>query len=262
MKTYGELREIVSDTLNREDLEANMPRWVKLTEAGIFRVLRTRDNEFTATIIATDPDDVSPEPVTPSNPIELPDNYLEMLLITVDGTPLQRISDAAMATMRKYDRSSNTNRPTVFSETERKLIIHPWPDDPGADWNGEQIVLKYYGSESLNELAPHNLPTNPLEEGQQIEATADYTGQSAQNTTRALQRFPDAYLYGVLFHASVYLQAPPDQQGTYNTLFRGALGEIRRESRRSQFSGSTLSVRNRDGEISQHTYTSTWRYGR
>jgi len=49
MQTYGELKTAVADWLDREDLVAQIPDFIRLTEAEIYRDLRCQDNEFKVT---------------------------------------------------------------------------------------------------------------------------------------------------------------------------------------------------------------------
>jgi len=71
---------------------------------------------------------------------------------------------------------------------------------------------------------------------------------SDSNTSNTiLTRHPDAYLYGSLGAAGVYLM---DDQKTalYEQLFTRAITEIKREEAESQFAGSALQMKSDYGE--------------
>ena len=72
---------------------------------------------------------------------------------------------------------------------------------------------------------------------------------SDSNTTNEiLTRHPDAYLYGALASASVYLM--DDQKTTvYEQLFTRAIDEVKREEERSKQAGSALQMKSDYGEL-------------
>ena len=127
-------------------------------------------------------------------------------------------------------------------------------------------VLEYYTPQILNELYSSGGSGKPRAYtiiGGEIKfaPTPDsaYTAEivymegvpdlSDSNTTNIiLTRHPDAYLYGALAAASVYLM---DDQKTqmYESLFTRAIDEIKREEQRGKHAGSGLFMKSDYGEL-------------
>lgn len=127
-------------------------------------------------------------------------------------------------------------------------------------------VLEYYTPAKLDELYASNAQGKPRAYtiiGSEIkfapEPDSAYTAEivymegvpdlSDSNTTNIiLTRHPDAYLYGALAAASVYLM--DDQKTTvYEQLFTRAIDEVKREEERSKQAGSALQMKSDYGEL-------------
>jgi len=127
-------------------------------------------------------------------------------------------------------------------------------------------VLEYYTPAKLDELYASNAQGKPRAYtiiGGEIkfapEPDSSYTAEivyqegvpdlSDSNTTNEiLTRHPDAYLYGSLAAASVYLM--DDQKTTvYEQLFTRAIDEVKREEERSKQAGSALQMKSDYGEL-------------
>ncbi len=127
-------------------------------------------------------------------------------------------------------------------------------------------VLEYYTPAKLDELYPSNAQGKPRAYtiiGGEIkfapEPDSSYVAEivyqegvpdlSDSNTTNEiLTRHPDAYLYGSLAAASVYLM--DDQKTTvYEQLFTRAIDEVKREEERSKQAGSALQMKSDYGEL-------------
>ena len=127
-------------------------------------------------------------------------------------------------------------------------------------------VLEYYTPAKLDELYASNAQGKPRAYtiiGGEIkfapEPDSAYTAEivymegipdlSDSNTTNEiLTRHPDAYLYGALASASVYLM--DDQKTTvYEQLFTRAIDEVKREEERSKQAGSALQMKSGYGEL-------------
>ena len=126
-------------------------------------------------------------------------------------------------------------------------------------------VLEYYTPIKLEELYPDTRGGKPRGYtiiGSEVKfgptPDSDYTCEivysegvdslSDSNTTNTiLARHPDAYLYGALSVASVYLM---DDQKTavYESLFGRAIEEIKREEQRGKHAGSGLFMKSDYGE--------------
>jgi hypothetical protein len=126
-------------------------------------------------------------------------------------------------------------------------------------------VLEYYTPTRVNEIYANNSSGKPkgytIIGGEIKFAPTPDSGYTAEivysegvpslsdsNTTNTiLTRHPDAYLYGALASASVYLM--DDQKTTvYEQLFTRALDEIKREEERGKQAGSGLFMKSSYGE--------------
>jgi hypothetical protein len=231
MKTYGELKVAIADWLNRNDLDAQIPEFVRLAEAKIYRELRSMHNEF---VVSFDVDD------DPFKPITLPDNYQEMRLVTVNDKPLESITPTEY-----YIRVASSDDDTpinamYFTVINRQLYIQPWPDATYSNWGTVVLKLHYYGTEALGDSTNWSTATNPVEDPA-VESTASYNDQSDQNTTRLLQIAPDLLLYGTLVEATIYVQDP--RAGTWKGLYEESLDNLKLAEKRRRYAGSTKSVR-------------------
>jgi hypothetical protein len=127
-------------------------------------------------------------------------------------------------------------------------------------------VLEYYTPTKINELYPN------LESGQPrcytiiggevkfaptpgsaytaeivySEGVQDLSDSNTVNTI--LTRHPDAYLYGTLAAASVYLMDDA-KTSVYEQLFGRAIEEIKREEERGKHAGSALQIKSDYGEL-------------
>lgn len=237
MRTYGELKTAIADWLERSDLEANIPEFVRLAEDDIYTDLRTRDNEFLYTIT---PDLIGPPIVDPTNPIELPSNFREVKLITVNDQPLEHISDQEYFARVRTTNTTEPDDAAYFTIIERQLYLHPWPSSTPSDWGSTSVNILYYGTESLTDMVVWGTPTNPVEDPA-VEGTATYNLQSDTNTTRLFRQFPRVFLSGSLHYAYLYLRE--DQKAAvWGEKFIEGLTRLRREGARSEYSGSTVQV--------------------
>lgn len=126
-------------------------------------------------------------------------------------------------------------------------------------------VLEYYTPVRANEIYSNNASGRPKGYtiiGGEIKFApapdSDYTAEivysegvpdlSDSNTTNIiLTRHPDAYLYGALASASVFLM-DDEKTAVYEQLFTRALEEIKREEQRGKHAGSGLFMKSRYGE--------------
>lgn len=127
-------------------------------------------------------------------------------------------------------------------------------------------VLEYYTPAKLDELYASNSQGKPRAYtiiGGEIKFAPNpdttYTAElvymegipdlsDSNSTNIILTRHPDAYLYGALAAASVYLM--DDQKTTvYEQLFTRAIDEIKREEERGKQAGSALQMKSDYGEL-------------
>ena len=124
-------------------------------------------------------------------------------------------------------------------------------------------VLEYYTPAKLDELYASNAQGKPraytIIGGDKFAPEPDrhtarlftwkaWNLSDSNGTNEILTRHPDAYLYGALAAASVYLM--DDQKTTvYEQLFTRAIDEVKREEERSKQAGSALQMKSDYGEL-------------
>lgn len=111
---YTALLTEISEWLNRNDLDARIPGFIRLCEARLNRLLRTPDMETTAAIVATAEDNA------------LPLDFLAMRSLYIEGTPdrpLNEYSPNAIASAY----NGSTGIPTGFTVFSGILRLVPPP---------------------------------------------------------------------------------------------------------------------------------------
>jgi len=160
--TYAELQDRITRYMHRNDLAGDIPGFIELAESRINDALRSQENEIAATLAMT------------SSPFALPEDYAELSAISVAATggprPLQRLPAEQFARARAD--THRTGGPRFFLVEARALSVAPFLGSVA-----EPTVL-----------------------------TLTYWGQMAKlvndaDTTPALDRFPQLYLYGALIEA-------------------------------------------------------------
>lgn len=241
MKNYGELKAAVANWLNREDLTTEIVTFIGMAENRIFRDPRSKCSDTEYLRAYTSADD-------PFNPITLPENFREALLVTVNNKPLEYISDAELFQRQSTNGDRSTDRPQFFTLINRALHIFPWPESTKTvqEWGDNVINLHYYGAESLESMSGWNTSQNPVT----VPPTEDtYTAVSTTdtNTNRMLQRNPDVYLFATLVEAAVLVKDQTWLQ-YYEGRYQEALTGLQREHRRQAISGSTMQVSSVGGD--------------
>jgi hypothetical protein len=245
MNNYGELRAQVADLLNRSDLTTKIPDFVRLAESRIYRGLRATENEFTATYDNTGWV-IQGHAATPYVPgasagihENLPPNYRQMSLVTWNGTGLENKSLQRLTVLLDDNALS---LPGAFAITGRRIQFASAIGSDPADWLDEdRLVYTYFGTESLNSLPTWQVGTNPVRNPAVEDTTPEDLSHTDANTTRMFQRHPDLYLFGAAYYGAIHLQSDLDI-GKYGALFREVLDEIKMESKRARYSGSTNRV--------------------
>jgi hypothetical protein len=127
--TYAELQTAVADFLNREDLTAVIPTFIRLAEARMDRDLRhwrqeQRSNaDLDAQYSALPPDFLQP---------------IRLQILAGPSGEVAPISTAQMLQLRG-DRADLVGRPTNYAITGGSIELYPTPDDTYAS------SLVYYG---------------------------------------------------------------------------------------------------------------------
>lgn len=115
LSTYAELKSAVADWLERSDLAARIPDFIRLAEAQINRALREREMTRRATAVITDPSSAAP-----------PD-LLEVRTLTLSlGADTWRLTP--MPPEALCDEPANqTGRPRFWSLVGDEFRYHPAP---------------------------------------------------------------------------------------------------------------------------------------
>lgn len=117
---YDELKGAIADFLNRDDLTAVIPTFIRLCEARIDRDLRHwKQTKRTTVSLTTQYNDV------------LPADFLQAVRLQItDGatSELAPASNAAMLDMRA-ERNDRVGRPEYYALTAEELEVFPTPDD-------------------------------------------------------------------------------------------------------------------------------------
>lgn len=218
--SYEDLQEAVRDWLNRSDLAERIPTFIYLAERKIFRRYRAPNNEKTVTYtLKENPEYDSLGSGNSDNEIELTDqldlqnDYLEMLTIQANGTPLRRLSLSEMQS-RRAKNSGATGPIKYFARERGRLLFFPFPD-------GDVIIKMIYYCDLSGQL------------------TAD--GSDSQ----ILRTAPDLYLYGALAQAEPFLK-PDDEEyrliPIWKQNYEEAFAEIEFQRDEDERSGSNVEI--------------------
>lgn len=116
--TYNELKTAVADWLNRDDLTAVIPTFIALAEAGMERVLRTRNmlTRATATI--------------DTQYSTVPADFLEIRTMKLLTSPVQPLTFQTKDVLDQLDaeRGSGGGKPLDFTVAGNQIRVSPVPD--------------------------------------------------------------------------------------------------------------------------------------
>jgi hypothetical protein len=242
LNTYGELQASIADWADREDLTLQIKDFIRLAETEIYRDLRCRENEFVVTYNTTGWTISGHSEVADTDGafLVLPPNFKEMKEVAWAGNPLVNISN------QQLDKAQSIGidpAPWAFAINGRTInIIQPLDSDQ-TTWDTDTLVYTYYGTESLDSMPTWQVGDNPVETPPIEDTTPEDNTQTDANTTRLLQVSPDLYLHGALYYASLFLKNDTEAL-KWGDLFKRALQDMKRESRLSNYSGSTVAVTN------------------
>jgi len=114
---YGTLKTAIADTLDRQDLTAAIPSFVRLAEAQFNRRIRshrqiargslTIDTQFEA----------------------LPADWLETIRITMDANPIRVLTQTSLDDLTRYRTATDNtpNAPVYFAHTGTDIELFPTP---------------------------------------------------------------------------------------------------------------------------------------
>jgi len=141
ISTYSELQSAVADFLNRQDLTAAIPTFIRLAEARIDRdMLHWRQ-------------EVRSEGVLMDQYNAIPADFIRPIRLQLLGSGTNEVSLVSTATMlqMRSDRADASGRPVHYAITSGGLELFPTPDGEYAS------SLVYYGRITpLSDAAPSN----------------------------------------------------------------------------------------------------------
>ena len=227
IENYRDLQDGIADWLNRADIQDRIPTFVYLAERRIFRRYRMPNNEKTIQLdMRVDPDPMATDPaqIDVTDKISYPPDYLEMLTITANGQPLQRISLTELQNRQRASQSTNSNvsigsQPQVFAR--ERLNFEMWPAPTG----DTLVELIYY---------------------------CDFSGGlvADEDDNDILRNAPDLYLYGSLLQAQPFLKPTDDEWQllpTWRNMYEEAFAELEVMRDSAEFSGSVNEIQNSFG---------------
>jgi len=156
--------------------------------------------------------------------ISLPTDWLEAINVQLDGNNFTPLMQQSIESLDIYRKSVDnvSNQPVYYALVDNTIELAPTPD------TSYTLQLTYYGT---------------------IDALSD------SNTSNFISNsYPDAYLYGALKHASIYLMED-DRVALFTQQFEKALEEMRLEQEKAEFGKGSLMQRRRTyGKAGKNTY--------
>ena len=127
--TYAELQTSVADFLNREDLTAVIPTFIRLAEARIDRDLRHWRQEQRDTLSLD------------AQYVALPATFLQPIRLQITTGPTGEVAPISVAQMLQLrgERNDRVGTPTNYAITAGQIELYPTPDDTYA------ASMVYYG---------------------------------------------------------------------------------------------------------------------
>jgi Sec7-like guanine-nucleotide exchange factor len=156
--------------------------------------------------------------------ISLPTDWLEAINVQIDGNNFSPLFQQSIESLDIYRKSLDnaTNQPIYYALVDNTIELAPTPD------SNYTLQLTYYGT---------------------IDALSDTNTSNFISTS-----YPDAYLYGALKHASIYLMED-DRVALFTSQFEKALEEMRMEQEKAEFGkGSLMQRRKTYGKPGKNTY--------
>jgi Sec7-like guanine-nucleotide exchange factor len=156
--------------------------------------------------------------------ISLPTDWLEAINVQLDGNNFTPLMQQSIESLDIYRKSVDnvSNQPVYYALVDNTIELAPTPD------TSYTLQLTYFGT---------------------IDALSD------SNTSNFISNsYPDAYLYGALKHASIYLMED-DRVALFTQQFEKALEEMRLEQEKAEFGKGSLMQRRRTyGKAGKNTY--------
>lgn len=195
INSYSTLQTAVANWLARSDLTTVIPDFITLAEAEFNRTLRCSEMESRSTATATEY-------------MALPDDFLELRDIQLNGTPRTTLQLVSPSEIDAY--SSASGKPVAYCVIDDQIQLGPSPD----------------GSYTV-----------------EIDYFAEIPALSDSNTSNwLLAAHPDLYLYGALLRASGYIQDGNLLAG-WKQAYTEVSQQIRYADKRAKWAGPPTSIR-------------------
>ena len=159
--------------------------------------------------------------------ISVPTDWLEAINIQIDSGDFSPLFQQSIESLDVYRKSNDnvTGQPIYFALVDDSIEFAPTPD------GSYTVQLTYYGK---------------------IDALSD------SNTSNFLSTgYPDAYLYGSLKHASIYLMED-ERVPLFTAQFEKALEEMRLEQEKAEFAKGSLNAKKKNLRETQKRYLLFW----
>jgi hypothetical protein len=140
--SWTELKADIADWLNRDDLSAQIPKFIAQAEREFNRVLRVPEMEAVA------------ELAVDAATISLPADFLEMRALTLDSDPKIVLEPMTLAELRSVYAAGAAGKPQNFAiESGSTLVLGPAPDSAyGGRLNYYQTITPLGGDAASNWL--------------------------------------------------------------------------------------------------------------
>ena len=163
--TFTNLKSTIATYLNRDDLTANIPDFISLTEKRLNRELRVREMVNTDTSITT---------VSGTQDYTLPTGFIEAITVVFQSDPFVTLPFISNHDFyRKYNTSVTTGIPSFFTIVGNKIKLGVAPDQAAT------LQIDFY---------------------KEVTTLSDSVA-----TNDILTKFPELYLYGALAESSPFL---------------------------------------------------------
>jgi hypothetical protein len=116
--SYDELVDELALWLNRADLTARIPTFIRLFEARMNRILRNPDMVCTAT----------QDTVADTDTYALPSNFRELETVYLNTDPKCVLQGMTQAVLRNTYTGSTSGQPVAYAVVGESLILAPTPD--------------------------------------------------------------------------------------------------------------------------------------
>jgi len=116
LTNYTELQDSIADFLNRSDLTAVIPDFIKLTESDLNRQLRTREMS------------VRTRAPLSKQYVKLPDDYLGMRNIELVTDPVTVLEYRNLQNLDIHRKTDSSGKPIYYSIMQNNIEFAPIPD--------------------------------------------------------------------------------------------------------------------------------------